>query len=154
MKRITIGNKEYIIEYSIRASLYDECTKSVMNVFVKASMSETYAKTGDAQSAIDGILDTLANLPKRAVTLFYAGLLEHHGAHGDHSVNTRAEAEELAARYLIESKKSWATLNAELMECIGEDNFFGLIGLNEIMPENNEAPKKSRKKDGKNESEN
>jgi hypothetical protein len=159
MKRITIGNKEYTIEYSIEASLYDDCTKSIMDIFVKAGMSDHYAKTGDAHSALDEIVNTMTTLPQRVVTLFYAGLLEHHGNCGDHSVKSKSDAKEILKIYMRETGKSFSTVNTELMECIGDDNFFELTGLNdmlqttqEIQTEEEEKPKKTRKKnaeDGK-----
>ena len=40
MKKITIGKKEYTFEFTIEASLYDDCTKSVMDNFVKAGMAK------------------------------------------------------------------------------------------------------------------
>lgn len=154
MKRITINNKEYTLEYSIEASLYDECTKTVMDTFVKASMSAGYVKDGDAMAAISGVVESIANLPQKVVTLFYAGLLEHHGNSGDHSVKSRAEAKNILVMYLKESGKSFVDVNNELLECIGEDNFFDLTGLSmigkkidEITEENmEEKPKRGRKK--------
>ena len=145
MKRITIDHKEYTIEYSIEASLYDECTISVMDVFVKAGMSEAYAKNGDAKAAMDEMLSTMAGLPNRVVTLFYAGLLEHHGEDGDKSVSSRDDAKKLLKKYITESNKSYMDVNNELMETIVEDNFFELIGLNEMLPTETK-PKRGRKK--------
>lgn len=154
MKRITINNKEYTLEYSIEASLYDECTKTVMDTFVKASMSAGYVKDGDSMAAISGVVESIANLPQKVVTLFYAGLLEHHGNSGDHSVKSRADAKNILVMYLKESGKSFVDVNNELLECIGEDNFFDLTGLSmigkkidEITEENmEEKPKRGRKK--------
>lgn len=151
MKRITIDHKEYTIEYSIEASLYDECTISFMDVFVRAGMSENYAMNGDARSAMDEVLSTMANFPNRVVTLFYAGLMEHHGENGDRSINSRDDAKNLLKKYIHESKKTYVDINNELMNIIAEDNFFDLIGLNEMIPsmteENSpETEKKPRKK--------
>lgn len=148
MKRITIGEKEYTIEYSIEASLYDECTISVMDVFVKAGMSEAYAKTGDARAAMDEMLSTMAGLPNRVVTLFYAGLLEHHGADGDKSVKSREDAKRLLKTYLTENKKSYMDVNNELMQIIVDDNFFDLIGLNEMLTETTVKRGRKKKEDG------
>lgn len=154
MKRITINNKEYTLEYSIEASLYDECTISVMDVFVKAGMSEAYAKNGDAQAAMDEVLASMAGLPNRVVTLFYAGLLEHHGEEGDGSVTSRSAAKALLKKYLETEKKSYVDVNTELMQVIVDDNFFDLIGLNQMLETENK-PKRARKKkeDGVNTSE-
>lgn len=146
MKRITIGNKEYTLEYTIEASLYDECTMSIMDMFVKAGFSEAYAQGGDAKSAMAEILNTMASLPRKVVTLFYAGLLEHHGPEGDGSVPSKDEAKKILVSYLKEQKKSYNDVYQELMNIITDDNFFDLIGLNDMLPTMEEKPKRGRKK--------
>lgn len=131
MKRITINKKEYTLEFTIEASLYDECTKSVMDQFVKSGMVSSAAKDGDTDSAIENVLDTIASLPQRTLTLFHAGLLEHHGPEGDGSVQGRADAKSILAAYLKESKKSYRDVFADMMEIMADDSFFDLIGLNQ-----------------------
>ena len=132
MKKITINKKEYTFEFSIEASLYDDCTKSVMDMFVKGGMVTGAAEAKDVEGAMDNLIDTIANLPNKALTLFYAGLLEHHGPEGDGSIQGMSDAKRLLADYLKEKKKSFRDVLGEMMDLMAKDSFFDLIGLNQI----------------------
>ncbi len=148
MKRITIDGKEYTFEFTIEASLYDECTVSAMEVFVKMG---AVRGDDDMEGAIHRIVETMAGTPKRALTLFYAGLLEHHGAAGDGSIKSINDAKALLIKYLKEYGKSFDDVSSEMMETMGEDNFFELIGLNKMLNRLNmatEEEKKPRKRAG------
>lgn len=146
MKRITIDNKEYIFEFTIEASLYDDCTKSVMDLFVKGGMVSGAATDADLDGAREYLLETIANLPQKALTLFYAGLLEHHGS----EIRSKEDAKKLLATYLKENKKSFRDVLGDMMGIMGDDNFFDLTGLNQIMTE---VTEKENTKVGKNTSE-
>jgi len=135
MKRITINNKEYIFEFTIEASLYDECTKSFMDTFVKGGMAQGAAELNDVNAAMDNLLDTIANLPQKTLTLFYAGLLEHHGSDGDGSVRSKNDAKKILALYLKENNKSFREVMGEMMNLMAEDHFFELIGLDKVTEE-------------------
>ena len=142
MKKITINNKEYTLEFTIEASLYDDCTKSVMDMFIKGGMAQGAAEENNIDSAVDTLIDTLANLPQKTLTLFYAALLENHSD----SVQSKNDAKRILATYLRESNKSYRDVLEELMELMSDDNFFGLIGLTQIADEvSKEAEKKPRK---------
>ena len=132
MKRITINNKEYVFMFSIEASLYDECTISVMDIFLKGGMAKGAAEDNDMNSAMENLMATIANLPKKALTLFYAGLLEYHGIEGDRSIQSKSDAKKLLAAYLKEEKKSFRDVLGEMMDLMADDSFFELIGLNQI----------------------
>ena len=135
MKRITINGKEYTVEYTIEASLYDDCTLSMMDMFVKGGMVQGAAQDRDIEGAMKNLMETIANLPQKVLTLFYAGLLEHHGPEGDRSVQSRNDAKKILAKYLNENKKSFRDVLEELTEVMAEDNFFDLIGLNQMTAE-------------------
>ena len=155
MKRITIGGKEYTIKFSVAASLYSDCTKTILDGFVNAGKVEA---SKDVNYALDELLSTMSNLPQKTLTLFYAGLLEYHGRRGDKAVMSMDDAEDLIANYLFESEgnKSFSDVFSELMETMVEDNFFDLIGLNKMITETTEPKKRGRKKSevGKNTSTN
>lgn len=155
MKKITINKKEYTFEYSIEASLYNECTKSVMDMFIKGGFIQGEAEQGDTDGAMNNIIQSIADIPERALTLFYAGLLEHHGSEGDGSVLSKSDAKKILADFLKEKKKSFRDVLGEMIELMVKDNFFDLIGLTEIAKETekeleNEIPSKDA---GKNTSE-
>ena len=132
MKRITINKKEYTFKFSIEASLYDECTISVMDIFLKGGMAKGAMENEDVNSAMENLITTIANLPKKALTLFYAGLLEYHGTEGDKSIQSISDAKKLLADYLLEEKKSFRDVLGEMIDLMADDNFFDLIGLNQI----------------------
>lgn len=150
MKRITIGGKEYTIKFSVAASLYSECTKTILDGFVNAGKVEA---SKDLNFALDELLSTMSNLPQKTLTLFYSGLLEYHGRRGDRTVMSMDDAEDLITEYLAESwenegHKSFSDVFSELMETMVEDNFFDLIGLNKMITEATEPKKRGRKKSG------
>lgn len=132
MKRITINKKEYTFEFSIEASLYDDCTKSVMDIFVKGGMMQGAAETNDVEGALDNLLDMIVNIPQKALTLFYAGLLEHHGPEGDGSIQSKSDAKKVLTAYIKEENKSFRDIFSEMMEQMAEDSFFDLIGLDKM----------------------
>lgn len=132
MKKITIGKKEYTFEFTIEASLYDDCTKSVMDMFVKGGMVQGAAENSDLDGAMENLLETIANLPQKALTLFYAGLLEHHGPEGDGSIQSKSDAKKVLTIYLKDNNKSFRDVLGEMMEQMAEDSFFDLIGLNQM----------------------
>ena len=143
MKILTINSKEYMFEFSIEASLYNECTEKVTSLMVGIGAAQD-------KEDIKEIVSTISNIPLVAMTLFYAGLMEHHGINGDKSVITMASAKELVKEYLSEHKEDgqgnfYAIMN-EMIACMGDDGFFELTGLSQMMKgEDEEATKKTPK---------
>lgn len=155
MKRITIGGKEYTFEFSIEATLYDECTVKAMEIFINAGAAQAEAEEKNVKNALQNVVSTVAGVPQRALTFFYAGLLEHHGTNGDRSIKSINDAKRLAAIYMAEHPedndgrgKSWFDISNEMAELMAEDSFFDKIGLNDMMGkmEQTETPKRGRKK--------
>lgn len=129
MKIISIGNKEYTFEFSIEASLYNDCTESVM---------EFMFEIGNAQEEQDTkeLLKTMTSIPQTAITLFYAGLMEHHGT----EISTMAKAKDLAKQHIKENGENFYSIIKDMLECMGDDGFFDMIGLTEMM-KTEEMPK-------------
>ena len=147
MKRITIGGKEYTFTFSVRASLYDDCIKSILDGFVTGGKLEASAKNEDIDTTINEVLSTFANIPQKAITMFYAGLLENH----EDEIKSIKDARELIRKYIEENKdengkltKSFYDILSEMMEIMYEDNFFELIGLDKMIDQT--APKKRGRK--------
>ena len=157
MKKITIDGKEYTITFSIAASLYNECTESIMDSFVKGGMIEEAVESKNADYATKNIISTIANIPQKACVLFYAGLLENHGSeYGDGTVPTLKDATKLLATYRLEHTDdndgkgiSLYDIMSDMMDQIVEDHFFELIGLDRMMDGlDQKKPKRSKKKAG------
>ena len=147
MKRITIGEKEYTFTFSVRASLYDDCIKSILDGFVTGGKLEASAKNEDIDTTINEVLSTFANIPQKAITMFYAGLLENH----EDEIKSIKDARELIREYIEENKdengkwtKSFYDILSEMMGIMFEDNFFELIGLDKMVDQT--APKKRGRK--------
>ena len=127
MKAIKIGNKEYKFEFTIEASLYGECTEA---------LTEFLANFGTAGELKD-ILKNISNIPQTALTLFYAGLLEHHGEDGDNTVPTKKEAKRLIKQYFEDKKDTdeadFYAIMALMIEVMEEDGFFKRTGLEKVL---------------------
>lgn len=150
MKRITIGGKEYTFKFSVEASLYDDCTKAILDSFVTGGKLEQSAKDNDMDSTINGIIASMANIPQKAITMFYAGLLENHSD----EVKSIKDARELVKDYLEENKDEETgafkitlyDILTEMMEIMADDNFFALIGLEKMMNQAEQPKRRGRKK--------
>ena len=144
-KLLNIGSKEYKLEYSIEASLYDECVKSVMNTLL--------ATSGGVDKTPEEMISGMANIPNTALTVFYAGLLQYHGDNpdADGSVPNLATAKKLAAQFIQEHKDdeqgNFYGIFAMCLEQMEEDGFFKLTGLETFMDDlNRRSQQITRKK--------
>lgn len=131
-KIINIGNKDYTFEFTIEASLYNECTEKVSNLMFMLSEA---GNEEDIKSLVKGLSD----VPITALTMFYAGLLEHHGVVGDidNSITSMNDAKVLAKKYMLEHKEdgkgNFYDLMNEMTEIMENDGFFSQIGLEQMM---------------------
>lgn len=138
MKVIKIGNKEYKFEFTIEASLYGECTEA---------LTAFLTNVGSAGTNLKEVLKSISDIPQTALTLFYAGLLEHHGEDGDGTVTTKKDAKSLIKQYFEDKKDTdeadFYAIMALMIEVMEEDGFFKRTGLEKILTAGMEkSPKK------------
>ena len=140
MKVIKIGNKEYKFEFTIEASLYGECTEA---------LTAFLTNIGSAQGKADlkELLKSISDIPQTALTLFYAGLLEHHGEDGDGTVATKKDAKRLIKQYFEDNKDTdeadFYSIMALMIGVMEEDGFFKRTGLERVLEAGmKNAPKK------------
>ena len=154
MKKITIDGKEYTIEFSIEATLYNECTESVMAFFIAPqaieSQVENSTEENEATRFENGIkrsISEMADVPQKALTLFYAGLLEHHGTDsGDGSVKSVKDAKKLLVTYMRENENvNLYDVLTDMINEMGNDNFFDKSGLSKMMENMNKEAEKQTK---------
>lgn len=150
-KLVTIGGKDYKLEYSIEASLYGDCVASI------TSMLANIGKAGEKDDIAKQIHE-ISNVPQVAWAVFYAGLLEAHGIHplGDGTVPDKQTAKELMVQYMKEHQgEEGENFYDVLTMCIkqmGEDGFFKLTGMDAIMSKGmdiaqpNRAQRRAQKK--------
>lgn len=119
MKAININGKEYKLEYSIEASLYDECIEKVIDLV---------SRFGESTDGLDNFVKTISNVPKTVLTMFYAGLMENHSD----EVKSIDDAKTLIKIYLKENDTTFFDTLTVILECMNDDGFFKQIGLEQI----------------------
>lgn len=145
MKELKIGNKVYKVEFTIEASLCNECTEKVTNLM------SGFAVT-DGIDDKKQFISTIADIPQTTLSMFYAGLLEHHGEEADNTIRSKEDAKKLLKQYLSESKSSFYELMGILIEEMDRDGFFDLIGLGQMLEKTQtKEPKKPQDHKKKNE---
>ena len=150
-KIIKIGGEDYKFEFSIEASLYAECIEKITGLMFEIDNSQT-------EKDVKGILTGMSDIPHTAITCFYAGLLEHHGAseYGDGKVPNMAAAKRLAVALLKDEESeisNWYDLFMLCVNQMGEDGFFDLVGIPAMIsageePQPNRAARRAAKKAG------
>lgn len=142
-KTITIGGKDYKLEYSIEASLYGDCVASVVSLL---------ANIGKAAEKDDMVkqIHEISNIPQVAWTIFYAGLLEAHGTHpeGDGTVPDKEAAKVLMVQYIKEHQGEeggdFYDVLSMCMNQMGEDGFFKLTGMDAVISQATEIAPPNR----------
>ena len=150
MKIVNIGGKEYKFEYTIEASLYNECTEKISNLMM--SMQSAQEKED-----LKELLASMADIPQTALTIFYAGLIENHGIDGDKTVLSKKDAKRIVKTYFEEHKEDengdFYSVLAMCMEMMEEDGFFKQIGLQQMTSKptakNAKTPQDHKKKSSK-----
>lgn len=129
MKVINIGGKDYTFEFTIEASLYNECTEKVVTLM--SSMEDAKDKESTKE-----LISSMSNIPQTALTMFYAGLLENHGEDGDGSVMDKKDAKSLIKKYFAEHKDdetgNFYGIMSLMVDIMEDDDFFSQIGLNQL----------------------
>lgn len=142
-KLLKIGGHDYKMEYSIEASLYADCTSSLTGLMTEIQIA------GENKD-IRKVISEISNIPQTALTIFYAGLMEHHGLHpdGDGTVPDIQTAKRLIAQYLKEHSEddtgNFYSIMQMCIEQMGEDGFFKLTGLEGMMNQFSQAAKPNR----------
>lgn len=142
-KVLTIGGKDYKMEYSIEASLYADCVASITGLMTDIEMA-------GSENDIKKVLSGVSNIPQATLIMFYAGLMESHGTHpdGDGTVPDIHTAKRLISQYIKEhSEDETGNFYGIMQMCIeqmGEDGFFKLVGL-EALTDSMTKPVKQKK---------
>lgn len=138
-KVINIGNVDYTFEFTMEASLYNECTERITGLMLAIEDAED-------RKDIKAILTGISDIPQVALTMFYAGLLEHHGVDGDNTITTKSDAKQLIKQFITEHKDddlgSFYGIMNEMIAIMGDDGFFDLIGLTKMFQAEQKQVKK------------
>ena len=143
-KVLNISGKDYKIEFSVEASLYGECTEKVINLMTAVN------EDGDNADSIKAKFKGISDIPQVALSMFYAGLMEHHGTEaGDGEVPDKKTAKILLKSYIKENNGNFWSVMEMLLDQMGEDGFFKLIGLEEMMSPMTEEKEPKKPQDHK-----
>lgn len=143
------GGKDYKLEYTLQTTLYEECSEKLMVFLASISAGDaedenkeekTYEEIIQKRLAtIKQSVSGLAKIPQTALTLLYAGLLEHHGTgkNGDGTVRSKDDALEIASQFIEEHKEdgtgNFYDILTICLEQMGDDNFFKKAGLESVL---------------------
>ena len=145
MKIININGIDYKFEFTIEASLYNECTEKVVGLMTSIAEGQEEGK------GMKDIISALSDIPKTSLTIFYAGLLEHHGPESisAHPVHTMKDAKALLRDYFAEHGEdgtgNFYDVLQDMIGIMADDGFFKQIGLEQMMREPAETKKEPKK---------
>lgn len=147
-KVLTIGGKDYRLEYTIEAALYKDGVDRLVDFLggtfgaegadaIAEKLSDEEAKKTVRVEIVKNLKSEVTNLPNTALILFYSGLLEYHGEEGDQSVMSISDAKHLAKQLFAEQPddgiKDFADLLATCIDQMAADGFFKTTGLETLM---------------------
>ena len=137
MRILTIGGKEYQIEFSFDAAEYKACVDKVFKV-VSGGYIMKRGITGK-----EGKAEMISDMASLSITCFYAGLLENN------PVKDEKAAKQLFKQFVKENpdddRASFLGMYEFLKGCMEEDGFFKLTGLDKYLKEMSEAMEKAIK---------
>lgn len=92
---------------------------------------------------IDAMISGASSVPKMAIDFLYMGLLEHHGAEGDGTVLSRADAKKVYKEFCKENPDDKMAMHSGLFEALKvqmeTDGFFKRIGLDQMLESMNKS---------------
>ena len=136
MKFIVEG-KEYTLEYTFEAAENQKCVDAMTDIFGGAMMTKIDETKSEALQIRDFLM-TISDLPRMAMDMFYAGLLENHGEDGDGTITSRLDAKRLYKKFCKENPDdamatSYYGLVTVISNQMEEDGFFKRTGLADIL---------------------
>lgn len=149
---INVKGKEYIIEYTFEAAYNKNCVDICWNHFSGmymmkgATAGELNEEDSENKIAIvDKMVEHMSEVPRMAIQLFYAGLIENHGD----EVKSLSDAKAIYKEFAKEHPDDPMSLEFGLMDAIKnqmeEDGFFKRIGLNQFMETMNNQEEMNQK---------
>lgn len=138
MLEISIKDKQYKLEYTFEAVRHKALLKMMFDIMSGAYTTKKILAVQNENEAnavvamLDGTSDMVADIPEITEIAFYAGMLEHNPV-------SEVEAKDLMKQYMIDNKLSFNALYTQIKECMENDGFFDLSGINEMLEQMNKA---------------
>ena len=145
----TVDGKEYTLEYTFEAAENQKCVDAMTDIFGGAMMTKIDESKSEALQIRDFLM-TISDLPRMAMDMFYAGLLENHGEDGDGTITSRLDAKRLYKQFCKENPEdamatSYYGLITVISNQMEEDGFFKRTGLEDILENMGNAVKEVKK---------
>lgn len=150
---ITVNGKEYTVEYTFAAAEHHECIDAAMDIFGGMMTAKIDSKHSEEMQVRDFLM-SISDLPRMAMDMFYAGLLENHGEDGDGTIASRADARHLYKQFCKEypddeKATSYYALCTAIAEQMEKDGFFKRTGMEDILGNMENLAKNEQKKQPK-----
>lgn len=147
--KFTVDGKEYTLEYTFEAAENQKCVDAMTDIFGGAMMTKIDETKSEALQIRDFLM-TISDLPRMAMDMFYAGLLENHGEDGDGTITSRLDAKRLYKKFCKENPEdamasSYYGLVTVISNQMEEDGFFKRTGLEDILTSMDNAVKEAKK---------
>lgn len=147
--KFCVDKKEYTLEYTFEAAENQKCVDAMTDFFGGAMMTKIDESKSEALQIRDFLM-TISDLPRMAMDMFYAGLLEHHGEDGDGTITSRMDAKRLYKQFCKENPDnpmaiSYYGLVTAISEQMGEDGFFKRTGMEGILETMEKTAKEAAK---------
>ena len=135
--KFSVEEKEYTLEYTFEAAENQKCVDAMTDIFGGAMMTKIDETKSEALQIRDFLM-TISDLPRMAMDMFYAGLLENHGEDGDGTITSRLDAKRLYKQFCKENPEdamatSYYGLITVISNQMEEDGFFKRTGLADIL---------------------
>ncbi len=146
---IKVNGQEYNLEYTFEAALDKKCVDICWYYFSGAYMMKGQSLEGVENETvsrvvtIDKMIDGVSDVPKMALYLFYAGLLENHSD----VIKSEEDAKILFKAFRKENREDERATFAGMLNAIRiqmeNDGFFKDIGLQKFMDNMTEQTEKT-----------
>lgn len=138
MRELKIGGKIYTLKFTHKAAKCQKCVQKVFELATGASLMKGISDgNGPTISGmLTGVAVQVSEIPALCDTLVYAGLK------AENPVETEEEAGDLLISYMEETGKGYAEIFESLKECLEEDGFFKISGIDQMIQSMNEAMEK------------
>lgn len=147
--KFVVDKKEYTLEYTFEAAENQKCVDAMTDIFGGAMMTKIDESKSESLQIRDFLM-TISDLPRMAMDMFYAGLLEHHGEDGDGTIIDRRDAKQLYKQFCRENPEdamaaSYYGLITVISNQMEEDGFFKRTGMADILKSMGSAVEESAK---------
>lgn len=141
MREIKINGKIYTIKFTHKAAKCQNCVQSVFELVTGTVMMGNLPT--DREPTISDMINSVgiqvAKIPSLCDTLMFAGLK------AENPVATEEEAGDLLIEYMEETGKNYTEIFESFKECMTEDGFFKIAGIEDMIQKMNKSMKEDEK---------